>query len=86
MSASHFSFKQFTIQQELCAMKVGTDGVLLGAWADVKSTSQQVNRSTGQQVNRSTGQPMEQRAENGVYSNYPESRQRSSEAQQASWM
>ena len=28
-----FKFKQFTIRQELCAMKVGTDGVLLGAWA-----------------------------------------------------
>ena len=28
-----FKFKQFTIRQERCAMKVGTDGVLLGAWA-----------------------------------------------------
>lgn len=27
-----FSFKQFAIRQERCAMKVGTDGVLLGAW------------------------------------------------------
>ena len=28
-----FQFRQFTIRQEHCAMKVGTDGVLLGAWA-----------------------------------------------------
>lgn len=28
-----FCFKQFEIKQDRCAMKVGTDGVLLGAWA-----------------------------------------------------
>ena len=28
-----FRFKKFVIEQEWCAMKVGTDGVLLGAWA-----------------------------------------------------
>jgi tRNA1Val (adenine37-N6)-methyltransferase len=30
-----FRFKQFSIEQDLCAMKVGTDGVLLGAWASI---------------------------------------------------
>jgi tRNA1Val (adenine37-N6)-methyltransferase len=32
--SSVFRFKQFCIEQDLCAMKVGTDGVLLGAWAE----------------------------------------------------
>ena len=34
MSNPYFSFKQFDIRQDRCAMKVGTDGVLLGAWAE----------------------------------------------------
>ncbi len=30
-----FRFKQFTLRQDRCALKVGTDAVVLGAWADV---------------------------------------------------
>lgn len=30
-----FKFKQFSVNQDQCAMKIGTDGVLLGAWATI---------------------------------------------------
>jgi len=30
-----FKFKEFSISQDKCAMKIGTDGVLLGAWTPV---------------------------------------------------
>ena len=42
-----FAFKQFTIKQDLCAMKVGTDGVLLGTWAQGGSRILDVGTGTG---------------------------------------
>ena len=35
MSAASFRFKEFEVEHRLCAMKVGTDAVLLGAWAPI---------------------------------------------------
>lgn len=35
MSTLPFQFKQFTIAQNRCAAKIGTDGVLLGAWTSL---------------------------------------------------
>ncbi len=42
MSRSTFQFKRFTIEQQDCAMKVGTDGVLLGAWCRVEPTDEAI--------------------------------------------
>ena len=42
-----FTFKQFQIHQDKCAMKVGTDGVLLGAWADTEGTHSILDIGTG---------------------------------------
>lgn len=47
MSQTVFHFKHFTIHQDRCAMKVGTDGVLLGAWTDPTSINRILDIGTG---------------------------------------
>jgi tRNA1Val (adenine37-N6)-methyltransferase len=47
MSNPYFRFKQFTVRHDLCAMKVGTDGVLLGAWAGVENAEKILDIGTG---------------------------------------
>ena len=47
MSNSYFKFKQFTVWHDKCAMKVGTDGVLLGAWVDVDNATNILDVGTG---------------------------------------
>ena len=44
-----FNFKEFTVQQDKTAMKIGTDAVLLGAWcfADFPDTILDVGAGTG---------------------------------------
>lgn len=47
MSNSYFAFKQFTIYQDRSAFKVGTDGVLLGATADINGVKRILDVGTG---------------------------------------
>jgi tRNA1Val (adenine37-N6)-methyltransferase len=47
LTNSFFRFKQFTIRQDKTAMKVGTDGVLLGAWANVSQAKRILDVGTG---------------------------------------
>lgn len=47
MPKSSFKFKQFTIFHDKCAMKVGTDGVLLGAWAPADKAKRILDVGTG---------------------------------------
>lgn len=35
MANNPFKFKDFIVEQDRCAMKIGTDGVLFGAWVDI---------------------------------------------------
>jgi tRNA1Val (adenine37-N6)-methyltransferase len=47
MANNYFSFKHFTIKQEKSAFKVGTDGVLLGAYADIKGLERILDIGSG---------------------------------------
>ena len=47
MPEDYFQFKQFLIKQGGSAFKVGTDGVLLGAWATVENAGSILDIGTG---------------------------------------
>ena len=47
MPSQEFVFKQFKIIQDKCAMKVGTDAVLLGSWVDTSNTKTILDIGTG---------------------------------------
>lgn len=47
MSNNFFRFKQFAVYQDYCAMKVGTDGVLLGAWSGLSMCNNVLDIGTG---------------------------------------
>ena len=47
MANKYFQFRQFTVHQEHCAMKVGTDGTLLGAWAHGGRSVLDIGTGTG---------------------------------------
>ena len=47
MANDYFKFRQFTVRQDRCAMKVGTDGTLLGAWAHGGLTVLDIGTGTG---------------------------------------
>lgn len=47
MGNEYFRFKNFTIRQDRCAMKVGTDGVLLGAWTETERAYKIADIGTG---------------------------------------
>ncbi len=42
-----FTFKQFFVAHDRCAMKVGTDGILLGAWAPIVRVKRVLDIGTG---------------------------------------
>ncbi|WP_116475166.1 tRNA1(Val) (adenine(37)-N6)-methyltransferase [Zobellella maritima] len=47
MAGRGFTFKQFHINHDQCAMKVGTDGILLGAWTPLGGARRILDVGTG---------------------------------------
>jgi tRNA1Val (adenine37-N6)-methyltransferase len=47
MGRDVFTFKQFEIKQNKCAMKVGTDAVLLGSWCNLPEKGNTLDIGTG---------------------------------------
>lgn len=47
MRAPDFRFKQFSIWHDQCAMKVNTDGILLGAWSNLSSAKSIIDIGSG---------------------------------------
>jgi len=69
MPNTYFRFKQFTIQQDRTAMKVGTDGVLLGSWACVNNPGKILDIGTGTGL---TAIMMAQRSDAQIFAIEPE--------------
>jgi tRNA1Val (adenine37-N6)-methyltransferase len=45
-----FHFKKFSVRHDKCTMKVGTDGVLLGAWTSIEEAKSMLDIGTGSGV------------------------------------
>ena len=47
MANDYFNFREFTVYHDQCAMKVGTDAVLIGAWTDLGCSRRILDIGTG---------------------------------------